>query len=157
MQFKMNFELLEPNEPLVNSLGYVILWDRYKKNRISGVCVYMYLYTHTNTHIPLISSTHFEALAGHRRGKREKQISERPSQLQRGTRGKRSFSQLELSLKKVTVIWQDSISGGHAGTLSKGITTYWIIVFLLLSRQLLSSSRIVQHVVMSGASPSGIG
>jgi len=45
----------------------------------------MYLYTHTNTHIPLISSTHFEALAGHRRGKREKQISERPSQLQRGT------------------------------------------------------------------------
>lgn len=100
-------------------------------------------------------STHFEAFAG--QGKREKQISERPSQLQRGTRGKRSFSQLELTLKKVTVICQGSISGGHAGTLGEGITTYWMIVFLLLSKQLLSSSRIVQQVVMSGASPSGIG
>lgn len=156
MQFKMNFELLEPNEPLVNSLGYVILWDRYKKIGYQ-VCVYICISTHTQTHTHTLDIQHTFWSRTQKGKEGETDLRKAKSAPKRYTRGKRSFSQLELSLKKVTVIWQDSISGGHAGTLGEGITTYWIIVFLLLSRQLLSSSRIVQHVVMSGASPSGIG
>lgn len=38
-----------------------------------------------------------------------------------------------------------------------GVRTYCIIVFCLFSRQVLSSSRILQQVAMSGAFPSGMG
>lgn len=83
-------------------------------------------------------------------------------------RKNKQTSQHEPTLKNATAISHRPVSPAHRSgeTLAsftgmwgdgEAARTYCIIVFCLFSRQLLSSSRILQQVAMSGAFPSGMG